>query len=92
MSEALVILQRFSPAFEAHIAKGKLESEGITAVLDGLNMNRLYTAAVSEITLSVYERDAERAMKILRKAEFQVVDGSDDDASDEDDEDGSSNG
>ena len=70
MSEKLTIIASFSHPFEAHLAKGKLESEGIEAYIADENIvgiNWLYSNLVGGVKLKVREDDRERALKSLEE-------------------------
>jgi hypothetical protein len=70
MSDALTLIATFSHPFEAHLAKGKLESEGIEAFIADENIvgiNWLYSNLVGGVKLKVREEDKERALKILQE-------------------------
>jgi hypothetical protein len=58
----------FREAYQAHLAKGKLETEGISAiVLDEylVGINWMYSQAIGGVKVQVPEADYERAHKIL---------------------------
>lgn len=60
----------FSDPMTASIAKGMLESHGIPSIIDNQAMNSLYPApmaGVSEVSLSVNDRDFDRAAKLLNE-------------------------
>ena len=65
----LVTIATFAQAWEAHLAAGKLESEGIAAVIADENMvgtgGGLYTNMVGGIKLQVPRVDRERALAAL---------------------------
>jgi Putative prokaryotic signal transducing protein len=68
MSDRLVTVATFSLPVEAHIAKTKLESEGIECFVADENivsLNWLYSGAVGGIKLQVSEADYARAERIL---------------------------
>jgi hypothetical protein len=65
-----VTIATYIGAWEAHLARAKLESEGIFAVvLDDqiASINWFYSNAVGGVRLQVSEADAERAALILEK-------------------------
>jgi hypothetical protein len=65
-----VTIATYIGAWEAHLARAKLESEGIFAVvLDDqiASINWFYSNAVGGVRLQVSETDAERAALILEK-------------------------
>jgi hypothetical protein len=69
MSDRLVTVATFSTALEAHVARTKLESEGIEGfILDEniVGLNWLYSAAVGGVKLKVREDDLPVAQKLLR--------------------------
>jgi hypothetical protein len=71
---AFQTIAKFDRIFEAHIAKGKLESEGVEVFMDDnnvLSINSLYTHAVGGVKLRVHTQDAERATEILDNLEEQ---------------------
>jgi tetratricopeptide (TPR) repeat protein len=64
----LVTLATYSHPLEAHIVKGRLESEGIWSFVADENMvvaNWLYSNAVGGVKLQVREEDVENAQRIL---------------------------
>jgi hypothetical protein len=66
-----ITIATYIGAWEAHLARTKLESEGIFAVvLDDqiASINWFYSNAVGGVRLQVSEADAERAALILEKA------------------------
>jgi hypothetical protein len=67
----LVTIATFAQAWEAHLAAGKLESEGIAAVIADENIvgtgGGLYTNMVGGIKLQVPRVDRERALAALPK-------------------------
>jgi len=68
---SLVTIATFGQAWEAHLAAGKLESEGIAAVIADENIvgtgGGLYTNMVGGIKLQVPRVDRERALAALPK-------------------------
>jgi len=65
---ALVTLQHFRDIPEALLAKGKLESAGISSVLaDGnlVRMDWLLSNAIGGVRLQVHQRDADSARAVL---------------------------
>jgi hypothetical protein len=62
--QRLVTVRRF-PAFEAELARAKLESEGIPAFIQDTNLASTYPFLVSDVPLLVSEADLDRATKIL---------------------------
>jgi hypothetical protein len=60
----LVTVRRF-PAFEAELARAKLESEGIAAFIDDTNLAITGPFLVSDVPVMVSENDLQRATEIL---------------------------
>jgi hypothetical protein len=70
MSDELVTIARFSPGGEAEIARARLDSEGIEAVIEGEDAAAAFpyvADAGMQIELQVRECDAERAIAILKE-------------------------
>jgi hypothetical protein len=69
MSNKLVTIASFNTPFEAHIAKGRLESEGIEGFLKNEYLANLYPAPLSgpygPIELQVREEAVENAKQVL---------------------------
>lgn len=66
--DTLIKVAAYATAVEAHLAKTKLESEGIEAfILDEniVGLNWLYSAAVGGAKVHVRKADFERARRIL---------------------------
>ena len=66
----LVIVGRFREPALAHLAKGKLESEGITSFVRDeylVGVDWEYSLAIGGVKLEVAEEDAERAIEILKE-------------------------
>lgn len=63
----LVTIKTFSHGFEAHVARAKLDSEGIPATLADEHMGNLLP--ISEVRLQVPEPYAQRAIEILSQDE-----------------------
>jgi ribosomal protein S27AE len=60
----------FREAYQAHLAKGRLEAEGISAiVLDEytVGINWMYSQAIGGVKLEVQDLDYDRALKILKE-------------------------
>ncbi len=60
----------FREGYQAHLAKGKLEAEGILPiVLDEylIGINWMYSQAIGGVKLQVPEADFERALEILKE-------------------------
>lgn len=70
--ESFITLATFNLPVEAHLAKAKLESEGIEARIGDENIvsiNWLYSNAVGGVKLQVPASQAERARQILQAVE-----------------------
>ncbi|MFD1188301.1 putative signal transducing protein [Pontibacter rugosus] len=70
MAERLVTIATFNEATEAHIVKGRLESEGILCFLGDehiIGAQPFYSAAVGGVKLRVTEQDVEEAQAILTR-------------------------
>ncbi|SMN11222.1 hypothetical protein SPBRAN_1462 [uncultured Candidatus Thioglobus sp.] len=73
---ALVTIASFSFAHEAHIARAKLESEGIPAVLADeftINMQWLYSNALGGVKVQVPPSCVERAIEILSRDDSDLL-------------------
>lgn len=69
-----VRLTTCNTSFEAHVLKTALEAEGIPSALHNENMTNLYGGLISAFTgvdVFVYEKDLERAKKILNENQNQ---------------------
>lgn len=67
-SEKYVTIATYIGAWEAHLARAKLESEGIYAiVLDDqtASINWIYSSSLGGVRLQVREEDSERAIHLL---------------------------
>ncbi|MGO9147653.1 MAG: hypothetical protein ACLQDF_14930 [Desulfomonilia bacterium] len=67
-SEKYVTIATYIGAWEAHLARAKLESEGIYAlVLDDqtASINWIYSSALCAVRLQVREEDSKRAIHLL---------------------------
>lgn len=67
---------RFTEPYLAHIAKGRLEAEGVSAVvLDEhiVSMNWLYSFAVGGVRTQVLDSDLDQARLILKKDFFEEL-------------------
>ena len=62
---ALVEAARLSNSFEAGLAQGRLEAEGIISFLFGLEMNAAFAGGIFNIQLMVDEDDLEAAKAAL---------------------------
>jgi len=80
-NEPIVTIATFSTEFEASLARGALESIGITALVPGENFGTYarYTGALREVELKVFETDRARAVVELRRLQIRVVGAVDDD-------------
>jgi len=70
MDEELVAVATFSTEPEAHLARIRLEEDGIESIVsDGVvsNINWLYTQAIGGVKVMVREADAERAHDVLER-------------------------
>src|SRR5688572_15021236 len=68
MSEPFVTVATFSHSIEAHVARIKLESEGIFCVLadeNAVNANWLYSNLLGGVKLRVRTSDVARAKELL---------------------------
>lgn len=68
MKDELVTVTTYGSSIEAHMAKNKLESEGILAFLFDENISSLYplyNVAVGGIKLKTLASDAEKALHVL---------------------------
>lgn len=64
----LVVIREFANDYEAHIAKGVLESNGIACIINNEIMSSVYPLALTSIgyiKLLVRQEDATQANKIL---------------------------
>lgn len=74
-----VTLRRYTLPMEAHLDRGRLESEGIQAIIADehtIQMQWLYSNALGGVRLQVDEADAERAERVLSEDRSDVVDES----------------
>ena len=72
----LVTVATFSRAEEAHVSKGKLQSEGIWSFVADehiVTTNWLYSIAVGGVKLQVKESDAEKAYQFLQYRQGKVT-------------------
>lgn len=68
VADRLVVVATFLEPNQAHLARSKLETEGIWSALDGeyhVAMNWLISNAIGGVKLLVSERDVEAAQRIL---------------------------
>lgn len=76
MSNQLITVAVFQYTSEAHIFRGKLESEGIKAILFDdmiIDVDPLYSNAIGGVKLKVYESDVERAKQIIAKINAHAI-------------------
>ena len=74
-NDRLVTVATFVEPNRAHIAKGRLEAEGIQAALDGehhVGMDWMISNAVGGVKLLVHHRDRETAMRVLKDAPSEL--------------------
>ncbi|PAV25798.1 putative signal transducing protein [Tamilnaduibacter salinus] len=74
-----VTLRRYTLPMEAHLDRGRLESEGIQAIIADehtIHMQWLYSNALGGVRLQVDEGDVERAERVLSEDRSDVVDES----------------
>lgn len=70
MKDQLITIASYPQPIEAHIAKGRLEAEGILCFLGDENIvsvHPFYSNAVGGVKLKVREAEAERAVEILEQ-------------------------
>lgn len=68
----LIVIREFTNDFEAHIAKGALENNGIACILNNEIMSSVYPLTLSSIgyiKLLVREEDVAQANEILEDSE-----------------------
>lgn len=66
----LITISRYSLPYEAHIAKSRLDAEGIPAFIADehtINMQWLYSNAMGGVRLQVPEPYAEQALQVLNE-------------------------
>ncbi len=63
---ALIEAARLADSFEAGMARGRLEAEGIISVLFGLDSNPVFAGGLFNIQLMVDEDDLAAAREILK--------------------------
>ena len=76
MSMEFVTVATFSQPFEAHLARTKLESEGVTCFVSDehvIAVNWLLSGAVGGVKLKVPAWQADRAREVLRPKPHLVV-------------------
>jgi predicted RNA-binding Zn-ribbon protein involved in translation (DUF1610 family) len=70
MQEKLITIASFPQPIEAHIAKGRLEAEGIMCFLGDehiVSVHPFYSHAVGGVKLKVREEEAKQALAILQE-------------------------
>jgi hypothetical protein len=75
--ESLVVVDTYNYPLQAHLARTKLESEGIEGFVADEHMitaNWLYSIAVGGVKLWVKESDAEKAMQVLESISPDIRD------------------
>ena len=66
--EGMVVIASFGRPWEAHLAKARLEAEGIRAFLldeQAISVNPFYSPALGGVKLAVAAHDATRARELL---------------------------
>ena len=66
--EGMVVIASFGRPWEAHLAKARLEAEGIRAFLldeQAISVNPFYSPALGGVKLTVAAHDATRARELL---------------------------
>ena len=63
----LTTVGSYADAFEAHLARTKLEAEGVAAIVDGENvaMAGVYAGGIRKVTVKVAAADVPRAREVL---------------------------
>lgn len=77
VEDRLVVVASFLEPNLAHIARSRLEAEGIQAALDGENhiaMDWFISNAIGGVKLLVHQRDAEEARRILSGDVAEIAD------------------
>jgi hypothetical protein len=64
-AEEMVTVERFTDMLQAEMAKGRLESAGISCFLAGENAGRLYGNGLDSVLLQVTAADEDDARAIL---------------------------
>ncbi|MBE0534722.1 MAG: DUF2007 domain-containing protein [Phycisphaerae bacterium] len=66
MEDKLITVAQFDTAFDAELAKMRLENDGIAAIVVGDSLvANMYTIEAIKVHLLVFERDADRARSLL---------------------------
>lgn len=63
--EELITIATFSSSSRAYLLRAKLESEGISCVLNDVYMNNLFATVSFDIKVQVYFSDSFKAIDIL---------------------------
>lgn len=69
MKDTFVTLARFQYSSEAHIFRGKLESEGVNVFMADdftVDVDPLISNAIGGVKLKVFSKDLEKAEKVLK--------------------------
>ncbi len=69
----IVTVANFEQEFDAHLARVKLQSEGIACFLSDGNMVNtygLYTNALGGVKLNVWEKDRQKALEVLGESGY----------------------
>jgi hypothetical protein len=83
MSDKLVTIARFQSPIPAHLAQGRLESEGLEAILLDETMNRMLGGVYGRIRLAVPADQADLAKEILGDLEEALqIEGSEGESAD----------
>ena len=72
-TDNIVTIYSFSNPSEAAIVRGRLESEGISCMIQNELLSQVvpfFSNARGNIRLQVFERDAENAVEILKEAGY----------------------
>ena len=70
MEDTLVTAGEFESGFEAELAKVRLEAEGIEAIVVGGDLvANMPTIEVIKVQLKVFEKDAQKAARIITAIE-----------------------
>ncbi|MCH5319548.1 MAG: DUF2007 domain-containing protein [Paramuribaculum sp.] len=70
--DELVLLRTFSTDWEAYIAKGVLENEGIPSIVNNEIMSGIYPIGFNKlggVRLLVFRRDLEKAAEAIKNCE-----------------------
>jgi len=84
MEDKLVTVGEFETGFEAELVKVRLEEQGVEAIVVGEDLvANMPTIERIKIELQVFEKDAEKAAKIIAAIEQENASESDEQESDE---------